>query len=190
MSNTGRLTAVVHQGDLGKKEVNWAIRHCLSFKCVETSNFVQIADNKIQHHDSKMIPEYKGLCPLPEQAFQSSLYSGLGPPWNIWGRLKKKAKVFFTSLSIHFQRTLPVQVAGWQNHHQWSQGDPPASPSHAWLVKNLLQVKNFRLENISQAKINGWMEIKKNLDRSLKVQRRRGEDSPKMLINRHSLVNK
>ena len=134
MSNTGRLTAVVHQGDLGKKEVNWAIRHCLSFKCVETSNFVQIADDKIQHHDSKMIPEYKGLCPLPEQAFQSSLYSGLGPPWKIWGRLKKKAKVFFTSLSIPFQRAIPVQVAGWQNHLQWSQGDPPDSPSHAWLV--------------------------------------------------------
>ena len=49
-------------------------------------------------------------------------------------RLKKKAKVFFTSLSIPFQRTLPVQVAGWQNHHQRSQGDPPDSPSHAWMV--------------------------------------------------------
>ena len=47
MSNTGRLTAVVHQGDLCKKEVNWAIRHCLSFKCVETNNFVQIGDLQV-----------------------------------------------------------------------------------------------------------------------------------------------
>ena len=60
-----------------------------------------------------------------------------------WSRLKKRASVFFTSLSIPFQRAIPVQVAGWQNHLQWSQGDPPDSPSHAWMVSNISQTKNL-----------------------------------------------